>query len=80
MVRPGCVVRLADVLVTPDLSITLVSTNQLGLIQRYLPSLFALPDRATCEVVLADNACTDGTAEWVEKRYPAVCVVRSRVP
>ena len=58
-----------------DLSITLVSTNQLHLLQNYMPSAFAIDSKASFEFLVVDNACTDGTAEWVYREFPQVQVI-----
>ena len=63
-----------------DLSIAVVSTNQRSLIASYLPSLFGVPDHATYEIALIDNACTDGTAEWVRHEWPQVQIIRHERP
>jgi len=44
-------------------------------LERFLPSVVAT-DYADFEVVVADNASGDGTAEWLAERYPQVVVVR----
>lgn len=61
-----------------DLSIVVINHNHRGVIEKCFDSLFALPDRAACEVVLVDNACSDGTAEWVAHRYPQVLIHRNQ--
>jgi len=48
-----------------DLSVVIVNHNHRRVIEKCLASLYSLPDRATFEVMLIDNACADGTAEWV---------------
>ena len=60
----------------PRVSIVIVTWNGLELIQKCLPSVV---DTAyeNAEIVVADNASTDGTAEWIESTYPdRVDVVR----
>lgn len=60
----------------PRVSIVIVTWNGLELIQRCLPSVV---DTAyeNLEIVVADNASTDGTAAWIESTYPdRVRVVR----
>jgi hypothetical protein len=62
-----------------DLSIVTVSTNQLPLIRQCLTPLYALPWTVTFEVALVDNACTDGTGDWVRRHFPQVKIVRNEV-
>ena len=62
-----------------DLSVVIVNHNHRPVIEKCLASLHALPDRTTFEAVLIDNACSDGTPEWVAARYPEIKVVRNDV-
>jgi GT2 family glycosyltransferase len=62
-----------------DLSITIVSHNQRELIGKYLPSLFTVPTSATFEVLLIDNTCSDGTADWVSENLPQVHIIRNNI-
>jgi GT2 family glycosyltransferase len=59
----------------PRVSVVIVSWNARPLLERFLPSVVATsyPD---LEIILADNASTDGSAEWVEATFPQVKVVR----
>jgi hypothetical protein len=63
-----------------DLSVVIVNHNHRPVIENCFASLFSLPDRATFEVTLIDNACTDGTADWVAARYAQVVVRRNQAP
>lgn len=58
----------------PRVVVVIVSWNALPLLKACLPSVMATeyPD---FEVVLADNASTDGSAAWVQQQYPHVHVV-----
>jgi GT2 family glycosyltransferase len=56
-------------------SIIIVSWNALDLLKRCLPSVVAT-DFDGFEIILADNASTDGSAEWVRETYPEVRIVR----
>jgi GT2 family glycosyltransferase len=62
----------------PRVSILIVSWNALPLLQRFLPSVVAT-DYPDFEIVLADNASTDGSSEWVREAFPGVRVVRHDV-
>ena len=59
----------------PRVSIVIVTWNGRGLLERFLPSVLAT-DYPAVEVVVADNASTDGTADWLTATHPAVRVVR----
>jgi hypothetical protein len=56
-------------------SIIIVSWNALGLLKRCLPSVVAT-EFDGFEIILADNASTDGSADWVRETYPDVRIVR----
>ncbi len=60
-----------------DLSVVIVNHNHRPVIETCFTSLYSLPDRATFEVSLIDNACTDGTVDWVSARYPQVVIRRN---
>ena len=59
----------------PRVSVVVVTWNGRALLERFLPSVLASrhPD---VEVVVADNASGDGTAEWLTAAHPGVVVVR----
>lgn len=59
----------------PRVSIVIVSWNGLALLQQCLPSVVAT-DYPDLEIILADNASDDGSADWVAGAYPAVKIVR----
>lgn len=61
---------------TPELSIVIVSYNARADLEDCLDSLAAHPPRLSCEVVVVDNASTDGSAESVAARAPAVRLIR----
>ena len=56
-------------------SIIIVSWNALELLQRCLPSVVAT-DFDGFEIILADNASSDGSANWVREHLPTVRIVR----
>lgn len=64
-----------------DLSVCIVGINHVEHLRDCLASLFEhRPSRYSFEVILVDNGSTDGTAAFVEARYPAVQVIRNPVP
>jgi len=58
----------------PTVSIIIVTWNALPLLKQCLPSVIAT-NHDSFEIILADNASEDGSAEWVKKTYPDVRVV-----
>lgn len=59
----------------PRVSIVIVTWNALPLLKQCLPSVVAT-DYPNVEIVLADNASEDGSAEWVAATFPTVKIVR----
>lgn len=59
----------------PRVSVIIVTWNALPLLKTCLPSVVATryPD---LELILADNASTDGTGAWVRETYPQIRIVR----
>lgn len=55
----------------PFFSIIIVSWNALHHLKKYFPSVTAT-DYPHFEIILADNASTDGSKEWVHSHYPDV--------
>ena len=60
---------------SPSVSIIIVTWNAKAIVQRCLPSVLAT-EYPNFEVILADNASTDGTAAWVAREHPEVTLVR----
>lgn len=59
----------------PRVSVIIVSWNALPLLQQCLPSVVAT-DYPNLQILLADNASTDGSAAWVAATFPEVRIVR----
>ncbi len=59
---------------TPELSIVIVSFNARGDLERCLASLVSSPPVAAHEIVVVDNASTDGSAD-AARRVPGVTVI-----
>lgn len=78
-------VRVPEVIVTPTraqetvprASVIIVNYNGREYLGRCLSSLLG-EDRQDYEVILVDNASTDGSAEYVEQALPEVRVIRNR--
>ena len=60
---------------SPRISIIIVSWNACSLLKQCLPSVVrtAYPN---LEIILADNASTDGSADWVAATYPEIRIIR----
>jgi hypothetical protein len=62
---------------SPTLSIIIVSYNTRDLLAGCLNSLRRVSDEADFEVIVVDNASSDGTTEMLRERYPEVAVLAS---
>jgi len=60
-----------------DLAIIIVSTNEARWLESCLSTLFAHAGDVRLDVVVVDNASTDGTRELVESGFPGARIVRS---
>lgn len=68
-------IRACDrVPVTPRVSVVIATRDRRALLARTLDVLSALPERP--ELIVIDNASTDGTARMVGRDFPGVTVVR----
>jgi len=59
----------------PKLSIVIVSFNTRGDLERCLESLAANPPEIPHEIIVVDNASSDGSVEAVRQRWPVVRVI-----
>lgn len=55
-------------------SIIIVTWNGLELLKTFLPSV-AETDYPDFEIIIADNASTDGSKEWINNQFPGVKIV-----
>jgi GT2 family glycosyltransferase len=62
---------------SPELSIIIVTWNSRTDIERCLHSLAASGTRTSMEILVVDNASTDGTAAFVQSAFPGVAVLVS---
>jgi GT2 family glycosyltransferase len=53
----------------PDISIVILNYNGLHFLKKYLPNVILFSKNA--KVVVADNASTDGSQEWLKENFPA---------
>lgn len=60
----------------PQVSVILVSYNTCRLTLECLESLFRLSGGADLEVIVADNASTDGSADRIQAAFPQVRLIR----
>ena len=61
-----------------DLSICIVSRNIETYLRPCLKSIFDSPKKLELEVIVVDNASTDGTVEMVQKEFPQVRLIRNQ--
>lgn len=59
----------------PDLSIIIVSFQVRRLLDRCLASIRNNKSSFSIEVLVVDNASSDGTAAWVKENYPEDCLI-----
>ena len=61
----------------PDVSIVIVNYNTRALTAQCIDSILDHRPQADFEIVVVDNASSDGSADWLESHYPNVLLVRS---
>lgn len=59
----------------PDLTISIVNSNNCAMLERCLRSIFATARGPELEVIVVDNASTDASVEMVRREFPQVCVL-----
>jgi GT2 family glycosyltransferase len=60
-----------------DLSIIIVNTNEWHVLHPCLASVFRETEGVTFEVIVVDNASTDGSVEHLQQAFPSVRIVRN---
>ncbi len=61
-----------------DLTVGLVNYNTRNYLQGCLESIFHPPSCCQVEVIMVDNASTDGSVEWVRANYPSVRIIENK--
>lgn len=59
------------------LSVLIVNWNTRELLRACLRSIHTFPPREPMEIIVVDNASSDGSADMVRSEFPAVCLVAS---
>ncbi|UTW66079.1 glycosyltransferase family 2 protein [bacterium SCSIO 12643] len=60
-----------------ETAVVLLSYNSLPLVKDFLPKIIAtVPKRSDIEIIVVDNASTDGTQEYVKENHPEVSLMR----
>ncbi len=63
----------------PDVSVVIVNTNAVHMLERTLRTLYESGQRSTLEVIVVDNASTDDSVAMVRERFPSVrCLVNAQ--
>ncbi len=62
----------------PDLSVIIVSFNTKELIEACLRSVFTSRGAGEVEVIVVDNASTDGSRDAIRKSFPAVKIIENK--
>jgi GT2 family glycosyltransferase len=60
-----------------DISVVIVGWNAKHYLEMCLESLAAAPPRRRTEIILVDNASSDGSVEMIEARFPHVKLIKS---
>lgn len=61
----------------PDLTVSIVNTNNCALVRECLRSLYAQTCEITLQVLVVDNASTDGSAAMVKQVFPQVGLIQN---
>ncbi|MEX1190259.1 MAG: glycosyltransferase family 2 protein [Bacteroidia bacterium] len=61
----------------PDVSVVIVSYNVKDLLEKCLDSIYSQHSKLSLEVIVLENASSDGSADFIEWKYPQVTLVRN---
>lgn len=59
----------------PELTISIVNTSNVSLLRDCLKSIFENTKKTTLEIIVVDNASTDGSVDMVQQEFPSVKVI-----
>jgi GT2 family glycosyltransferase len=60
-----------------DVTLSIVSTNNRDLLRQFLRTIEATVKEVSYEVIVVDNASTDGTSEMLTNEYPYIKVIKN---
>lgn len=69
---------LFGVYILPDLSISIINTNNCEMTLQCLRSVYQGINHFDMEIIVIDNASTDGSADTITKEFPEVKLIRNR--
>jgi GT2 family glycosyltransferase len=61
----------------PDVSVVMVNWNTRDLTDQAITSLRTHEKRVSIEIILVDNASSDGSASYLESRHPDITIIRN---
>ena len=61
------------------ISVIIVNWNSKDILQNCLDSVYQTIDNLSCEVIVVDNASSDGSTEMLHERYPQVIKIYNKV-
>jgi GT2 family glycosyltransferase len=70
--------HLAEKKATMDLSVVIASYNTKEITKRCLIAVLSQTEGLEYEIIVVDNASSDGSAEMIEHEFPAVKLIRNR--
>ena len=62
-----------------DISAIIINWNTKDILQNCLDSIYQTVDNLSCEVIVVDNASSDGSTKMLEERYPQVKKIYNQV-
>jgi GT2 family glycosyltransferase len=68
---------MGRILMNMKLSIVIVSWNVKDILCDCLDSIVRSSTAFAYEIIIVDNASTDGTADHVRKKYPSICIIEN---
>ena len=63
----------------PKVSIIIISWNTKALLRRCLNSIYSCPPRTSYEVIVVDNASSDGSTHMVQREFPQVRLITNEI-